>query len=202
MPRYDESGLLSRLAGLPATSRVTFSAACAQRLVSLCEGLAGAWDERVPGAFLTAVQAVWQVAARQLTPDDVSGIEDLVDPHVPHDDDEAWVEFSAYLQAAGIALIHALRSAATGEPQRSVFVARHLYETANYAAEQRRGSYLDVHADEPDIVARTRRAMDADLDTIVRRYGDRGRAGGPCASSCGARGPGARGGDRDAALRG
>ena len=63
---------------------------------------------------------------------------------MPDEDDEGWVEESAYGQNGALAVTYALSTHLRGEPQDAAWAARQLYDAADYAA-QRQVEDLDLN---------------------------------------------------------
>lgn len=123
MPEYDESSVVRSLSALSTESRIAFSAACAQRLLS---GYSGRNQPRLEAAL----DKVWSAALRSV--EEVPDWERLaaeLESLVPRDDDPA---YDALEDDATAAVAYAVRAVANAEPQESAWAARRAYEFADH----------------------------------------------------------------------
>lgn len=111
---YDELFVAQQLEQMGARQRTLFSVACSQILWSTyCTIAAETGDERPP-ILDEALADLWSIAKGHRGTDGITELDPLVADAVPHDDSEAWVDSSGFLQSAGIALLNTVDGVATG----------------------------------------------------------------------------------------
>jgi hypothetical protein len=145
MLRYDESELVKALSGTPRNARVMFAAACAERLQPLYAWFHETSGQGDPDGLRAALDAAWQAVLEPAGSEDLGQWQEAAELLVPDEEDEGWVDQSAYAQNAAAAVAYALRSWSADEPQDAGWAARQVYEAADYAA-QRQLEDLDLNA--------------------------------------------------------
>jgi hypothetical protein len=157
MLRYDEPALVRRLADLPEQARALFADAIAQRALALYELFAARSGQGDPAQLRAALDASWDEVAAPPDLDALAGWQAIAEELVPHDDDDDWVDESAYAQNGAAAVAYALRTRLGGDPQEAAWAARQLYEAADYAAQRQL----------PDLDINDARSADALLSTPI-----------------------------------
>jgi hypothetical protein len=130
MQKFDEAKLISDLGALPASFRVAFAAACAERQFAAYRQFQKCRGHSSPNALELALQEVWNHPDR---PEDPGGFEEEIDALmslVPREDniEGSWTQDATNAQNAGMAAIYALRARLHAAPQEAAWAARVAYE--------------------------------------------------------------------------
>lgn len=136
MLRYDEAQLVQVLAAETKAARAAFSAASAERLQPLYVWFHEVSGQGDPGVLRAALDTVWDLILGREARDGLQRLQDAAESLVTDDEDENWVEQTAYAQNAAAAVAYAVRSWISGDPEDAVLAATQLYEAADYAAQQ------------------------------------------------------------------
>jgi hypothetical protein len=135
--------LVRRLAAASPADRAAFATAVAERLF----GLYARYAERTGTTtddLRAALDEAWDAAAGEPSPEDLARWQDIAEGLVPDEEDDGWVDESAYGQNGAAAVAYALRTHLGGDPQEAAWAARQLYDAADYAA-QRQVEDLDLN---------------------------------------------------------
>jgi hypothetical protein len=187
MLRYDEAQLVRDLSAETKAARAAFAAASAERLQPLYTWFHEVSGQGDPAVLRAALDAVWDLVLGLRAPDDLDRLQDAAESLVPDEEDDGWVEQSAYAQNAAAAVAYAVRSWISDDPEEAGWAARQLYEAADYAAQQETDD-LNAPGAEDALLARpvVQEALEgirADLQAISssgdpREVRDGARAGG------------------------
>jgi uncharacterized protein YjaG (DUF416 family) len=133
---YDESEIVRRLSTASTKARALFAVSSAERLFPLFELYASRTDQGSAAQLRAALDAAWEAVDSEGPSTELSHWQEVAEDLVPDEDDEDWVDESAYGQNGAAAVAYALRTRLTDEPQEAGWAARQLYEAADYAAQQ------------------------------------------------------------------
>lgn len=136
MLRYDDAQLVQALSAEPKAAQVAFAAASAERLQPLYVWFHEVSGQGDPATLRAALDAVWDLVLGLPAPDNLSHLQDAAESLVTDDEDENWVEQTAYAQNAAAAVAYAVSSWISEDPHDAVLAATQLYEAADYAAQQ------------------------------------------------------------------
>lgn len=146
---YDEHEMAVELAALSEADRAIFAALCAERLMPIYRRFHEEAHQGSPEELQSALDTVWLFILGSASASDLSRSQRTAEALVPDEDDESWMEASAYGQSGAAAVAYAARTAAAGDLQDAVWAARQLVEAGDYAAQQQRLD-LDIGSNNAD----------------------------------------------------
>ena len=168
---YNETQLVRELDELPLPRRVAFAGACAERLLPAYATFHAKSKSGDPSFIEQALARLWA----DLAGDTIVGaaLEQLItrcEALVPDEEDDTWIEESAYAQNAAAAVAYALRCRAKGNAQEAGWAARQVYEAIDQYVIRREG--IDVNAREAEDGLRGHRLIQAELERQKRDLED------------------------------
>jgi hypothetical protein len=113
-----------------------FTALCAERLLPLYGRFHEESGSGNPSQLAAALEVVWLAIDGSASTSDLVACQKAAEALVPDEDDESWMDASAYGQNGAAAVAYAARVAQTDDPKDALRAARQVYEAADYAAQQ------------------------------------------------------------------
>lgn len=140
MLHYNEEESIHLLEQIPPLLRVTFAAACAERLLPAYAIYSQHSGRGEPETLATILERLWgDLQGAPLNNHAIQANLDTCMSLIPHEDDEPWVTEQPYAEDAATALAYALRARLNGESQEAAWAARCAYEAADHYVVNRVG---------------------------------------------------------------
>jgi len=173
MLAYDKSVLRARLGKLPEKRRAIFAASCAERLCPFYELYCSKTGRGGPERIRRALDVVWAgICEQQVAEDSLRELAQNCESLLP-DEDNFWHDSSPYASNAAAAVIYALETPLSENPERAEWAAFQGFEAAWYYVDQRD----DVDPNDRDALAKLHRSqevqeelarLEADLSELER----------------------------------
>lgn len=148
VPEYDETSLRAALGRMAPWQRMTFAAACAERLYLAYVRYVAESGRGEPQTVRSALDRVWEAAERDRGVRDSDALVGRLTLLVPDSDVDEWSQWADYGEDAVAATIHALNATHSADPASARAAAHRCIAAVDSAAQVR----LDATFDAGDLI--------------------------------------------------